>query len=54
MVARSKAYEELRVRKIRQKYGANAFHNWGLEGGNPVLLAVHRGYKVTIHKKPRR
>lgn len=52
MVVKSKAYEELRIRRIRQKYGANIFHTWGERGGSPYLLALRRGDKLTIkHRK---
>jgi len=27
-----------RTRKIKRKYGANAFKKWGKLGGNPLLL----------------
>jgi len=40
-----------RIKKIREKYGADAFRKWGSAGGNPVLLAQKKGYKITIRKK---
>ncbi len=40
-----------RIKKIREKYGADIFVKWGKSGGNPTLLAIKKGYKVTIHKK---
>ena len=41
------------VRKIRQKYGVNCFHTWGLEGGNPVLIAQRQG-RVSIRRTPKK
>jgi len=40
-----------RVKKIKEKYGEDAFKIFGKKGGNPVLLAQRKGYKITIHKK---
>lgn len=51
MVVKSKAYEELRVRKIRNKFGVNCFEKWGESGGSPYLLALRRGDKLTIRKR---
>ncbi len=42
--------DSLRTRKIRQKYGVNAFRTWGKRGGNKLLIAQGKGYKITIHK----
>jgi len=28
----------LRTRRIRRKYGKDAFKEWGKKGGNPILL----------------
>jgi hypothetical protein len=43
--------EQQRINKIKKKYGANIFKTWGEEGGNPVLIAQGKGYKISIHKK---
>ena len=39
------------VEKIRQKFGKNAFREWGKEGGNELLIAQGRGAKITIHRE---
>jgi hypothetical protein len=31
-----------RTRKIKTKYGSNAFQRWGRRGGNPVLLRTRQ------------
>jgi len=45
------AYEEARIRKIRNKYGADAFRKWGKSGGSPYLMALRRGDKLAIRKR---
>jgi hypothetical protein len=43
-----------RVRKIKKKYGENAFKNWGdikSGGGSPYLLALRRGDTLIIRHK---
>jgi len=35
---------KLRTRRIRRKYGKDAFKEWGSKGGNPILLK-HKGGK---------
>ena len=39
-----------RIEKIKKKFGANAFKRWGASGGNPILNAIHKGYKVKVVK----
>jgi len=34
-----------RVKNIKQKYGKNAFHDWGKKGGNPILLSAREANK---------
>lgn len=36
---------KLRTRRIRRKYGADAYKKWGKMGGNPVLLKHKRKRK---------
>lgn len=44
--------DNARIRRIREKYGADAFKKWGTKGkGSPILLAYKEG-RITI--KPRR
>lgn len=40
-----------RIRKIKQKYGVNAFRKFGEKGGSPYLMALHRGDKLVIKHK---
>ena len=37
--------------KIKQKFGKDAFRTWGSEGGNPILVAISKGARVTIHRE---
>jgi len=39
-----------RTAKIRRKYGANAFQRWGKLGGNKLLIAQGKGYKITVRR----
>jgi len=34
-----------RLRKIKRRYGADAFERWGKLGGNPVLLELKKKKK---------
>jgi hypothetical protein len=46
----SNTKQEQRITKIKKKFGANAFKNWGGKtGGSPVLKAWREG-RITIHK----
>lgn len=31
-----------RTRRVKRKYGANAYQRWGKKGGNPVLLRLRK------------
>lgn len=33
---------KLRTRRVRRKYGKNAYQKWGKLGGNPMLLKSRR------------
>jgi len=34
-----------RTRKVKRKYGADAYEKWGKLGGNPILLKVSKKKK---------
>lgn len=37
-----KVIDDNRTKKIRQKFGKDAFRKWGKLGGSPILLAYAR------------
>ena len=34
-----------RTRRVKRKYGANAYRRWGKKGGNPALLKGKKNKK---------
>ena len=40
-----------RTRKIKQKYGADIFKEWGKKGGNPALLKPRRKKEIARKKE---
>jgi len=41
---------ETRIKKIKRKYGKDAFSSWGKKGGSPILRDFKKG-KLVYRKK---
>ena len=41
------------IESIKRKYGSKCFEKWGERGGNELLLAQGKGYKITVDRSHR-
>jgi hypothetical protein len=49
----SQSKQEQRIKKIRERFGVNAFSKFGKKGTSPILKAWKEGRVIILKNKPK-